>query len=165
MNEYTVYKFYLNDTYTAQVAFDGTVYRWTSNDRVPPADAVKEYGIDKLPGYDAEAHRLAREADLEAFFRANYPALAKKKKRTTIKEQATYQIELARKAFREATKDLPPHPMGHAFVWAKVDVVLKNGKYRSYRVCLGSVCAEDLEQVVSITNLIKNVSNASYNLD
>jgi hypothetical protein len=164
MNEYTVYKLHLNGTFTAQVAFDGKVYRWTSNNRVPPADAIKEYGIDKLPGYDAEAHELARDADLEAFLRDNYPVKTKKR-RTTIKEQATHQIELARRAFREATKNLPSHPMGHAFVWAKVDVVLKNGKSRPYRVCLGSVCAEDLEHVMDITNLIKNVSNASYNLD
>lgn len=165
MNEHTVYKFRLNDTYTAQVKFDGKVYRWTSNNRVPPADAIKEYGIDKLPGYDAEAHELARDGDLEAFLRDNYPVKVAKKKRTTIKEQAQEQIERASRWIRSAVSHLPSHPMGHAFLWGTVEVILKNGKSRYYKTCLASVCVEDLDEAVLIASLCPGVKNVYYNLD
>jgi len=54
---------------TAGVAFDGSVYRWTSNNRVPPADAAVEYGINRLPGFDAAAQDAARTAETSEFLR------------------------------------------------------------------------------------------------
>lgn len=153
-------------TRTSEVKFDGTVYRWTSNNRVPPADVIGPYGIDKLPNYDALAHKLARDGDLEAFLRENYPgAKPAKKKRTTIKEQAQEQIDRASRWIRSAVSHLPSHPMGHAFLWGTIEVTLKNGKTRSYRTCFTSVCVEDLDEAVRIANLYPGVKNVYYNLD
>ena len=52
---------------SSEVKFDGSVYRWISNGRVPPADAIISHGIDKLPGFSKEAHDLARDAEIDAF--------------------------------------------------------------------------------------------------
>lgn len=166
MNKYTVTCNTFNTPRTSEVYFDGKVYRWVSNDRVPPADTIIEYGIHKLPAYSAQAHKLARDGDLEAFLREAYPeAKPAKKKRTTIKEQATAQIEAARKAVLAIVNTLPTHPMGHAFLWANVTITLKNGNTRTYRACLGGICCEDLEAAVYVANSTKNVSGAYYVLD
>lgn len=50
-------------TSTSEVQFDGQVYRWTSNNRVPPADAIKSYGIDKLPMFHQRTHDIVREEE------------------------------------------------------------------------------------------------------
>jgi hypothetical protein len=52
-----------NRTSTAEVQFDGQVYRWTSNNRVPPSDAIKKYGIDKLPMFHQATHDIVREEE------------------------------------------------------------------------------------------------------
>jgi len=43
------------------------VPRWTTNDRVPPTDAVKDYFIDRTPGFDKLATDAARDAENSAF--------------------------------------------------------------------------------------------------
>jgi len=164
--QYTVSHTIGGITHKSKVWFDGSVYRWVSNDRVPPADTVIAYGIHKLPAYSADAHRNARDADLENFLREAYPeAKPAKKKRTTIKEQATAQIEVASRWIRAAVSHLPTHPMNHAFLWGTIEVTLKNGKTRSYRTCFTSVCAEDLDEAVRIANQCPAVKNVYYNLD
>ena len=52
----TVTKTEFKTTYTAQVRMENGVYVWTTNGNVPPADAIREYGIDKLPGFDQALH-------------------------------------------------------------------------------------------------------------
>jgi hypothetical protein len=147
---------------TSEVYFDGTVYRWVSNDRVPPTDICCDYGIDKLPSFDVEAMREARSRDIIKFI----ASMGKpKKKRITIKEQANIQIEAAKRAVQDRISTLEPHPMGHAFLWGTVEVVLKNGKSRFYKACLGSVCAEDLSMAIHLAQQVKGVSNVYYNLD
>jgi hypothetical protein len=54
-------------TFKSNVYFDGQVYRWSTNDAVPPADAISSYGIDKLPGFNQAAHTSARNADTSRF--------------------------------------------------------------------------------------------------
>jgi hypothetical protein len=149
-------------SHTSEVSFDGTVYRWVSNDRVPPLDTCEDYGIDKLPNYDAHEMSQGRHRDIIKFLASmKWP----KKKRTTIKEQANIQIESAKRAVQDRISTLEPHPMGHAFLWGTVEVVLKNGKSRFYKACLGSVCAEDLSMAIHLAEQVKGVSNVYYNLD
>lgn len=57
----TVTKTEYKMTFTSQVRMEQGVYVWVSNGRVPPADAIKAYGIDKLPGYDHDMHEQARD--------------------------------------------------------------------------------------------------------
>jgi len=147
---------------TSEVYFDGTVYRWVSNDRVPPLDTCEDYGIDKLPNYDAHEMSQGRHRDIIKFL-ANTGK--PKKKRTTIKEQAIAQIESAKKAVQNRVCNLPTHPMGHAFLWGVVEVVLKNGKSRFYKACLGSICCEDLSKAVRLAEQVKGVSKVYYVLD
>ena len=166
--QYTVSKTENGITYKSKVYFDGSVYRWVSNDRVPPADAVREYGIDQLPSFWPGEHQLMREADLFLFLRAMGMVEKKeqpKKKRITIKEQARQQIEVARRAVMARVEHLESHPMGHAFLWGVVEVVLKNGKTRKYRACFGGVCIANLPEACRLANQIPGVSNVSYNLD
>jgi hypothetical protein len=54
-------------TSTATVYFDGRVYRWMSNDQIPPADAIVHYAIDKLPHYDVALTDAVRDAETAAF--------------------------------------------------------------------------------------------------
>jgi len=56
-----------NISRTSEVNFDGQVYRWKTNDRVPPADAIRSYGIDKLPNFSKQVHDEARDAETQAF--------------------------------------------------------------------------------------------------
>jgi fructosamine-3-kinase len=149
-------------SHTSEVYFDGTVYRWVSNDRVPPVDTCHDYGIDKLPGFDAHEMSQGRHRDIIKFFASMEKP---KKKRITIREQAETQIETAKRAVQNRLSTLEPHPMGHAFLWGTVEVVLKNGKSRFYKACLGSVCAEDLSMAIHLAQQVKGVSNVYYNLD
>jgi hypothetical protein len=162
MTKYTVTNTDRNYTYTSEVQFDGKVYRWVSNNRVPPKDTIVDYKIDQLPNFDLEAHNKARDQDVRDFFNSLKP---QKKKRITIREQAEAQIELAQRAVQLVVQDLEPHPFGHAFLWGTVEVTLKNGKTRLYKTCLGSVCAEDLDKAVRLANSINGVSGVYYNLD
>lgn len=57
----TVSKTEFKTTYTAQVRMENGVYVWTTNGRVPPADAITGYGIDKLPGFDKALHDKVRD--------------------------------------------------------------------------------------------------------
>ena len=75
------------------------------------------------------------------------------------------QIEATRRAVQAAVSGVKSHPFGHAFLWGIVTVSHKNGKPAAFRVCLGSVCAEDLNEVVRIANSVPGVSNVYYNLD
>ena len=160
--KYTVSKTVGSMTYKAKVWFDGSVYRWVSNDRVPPADAIREYGIDQLPNFWPGEHQLMREADLENFLREAYP---EKKKRVTVKEQAQAQIQEAKSRVQKLVQTLPRHPMGHAFLWGVVEVTFKNGKTRQYKACLGGICVEDLDRAVRLAETVKGVSKVYYNLD
>jgi len=148
--------------HTSEVYFDGAVYRWVSNDRVPPSDTVRDYEIDKLPGFDADVHALARQLDIQKFLKDHF---LPKKERMTIKKQAEIQVEAAKRAVQKSISHLRPHPMGHAFLWGTVKVILKNGKSRSYKACLGSVCAADLVEACRLAGEVPNVSDVSYNLD
>jgi fructosamine-3-kinase len=150
-------------SHTSEVYFDGTVYRWVSNDRVPGLDTCEDYGIDKLPNYDAHEMSQGRHRDIIKFFTSMEKP--KKKKRITIREQVETQIETAKRAVQDRISTLEPHPMGHAFLWGTVEVVLKNGKSRFYKACLGSVCAEDLSMAIHLAEQVKGVSNVYYNLD
>lgn len=47
-------------TFNSEVLFQDGVYVWASDGRVPPVDAVAEYGIDKLPGFNRALHDKAR---------------------------------------------------------------------------------------------------------
>ncbi len=67
MNTVTVTSTEFGFSRSSEVRFDGQVYRWTTNDRVPPADAILSYGIDKLPNFSKQAHDEARDAETQAF--------------------------------------------------------------------------------------------------
>mgnify|MGYP003348563254 CR=1 FL=1 len=71
MKTYKVKNTENNFSKDSEVRFDGKVYRWTTNDRVPPADAIVSYGIDKLPNFSKEAHDETRSTETQAFL-ANY---------------------------------------------------------------------------------------------
>lgn len=62
----TVTKTEFKTTYTAQVRFENGVYVWTTDGRVPPADAIVEYGIDKLPGFNKALHDKVRDEQISA---------------------------------------------------------------------------------------------------
>ena len=54
-------------TFTGEVRMENGVYVWTTNGRVPPADAIVEYGIDKLPGFDKALHDKVRDEQTSSF--------------------------------------------------------------------------------------------------
>ena len=88
-----------------------------------------------------------------------------KKKRITIHEQVEAQIASAKRAVQNRVCALPTHPMGHAFLWGTVEVVLKNGKSRFYKACLGSVCADDLDEAIRLAEQVTGVSGVYCILD
>lgn len=56
-------------THSTEVYFDGSVYRWASNGRIPPTTKDElEYGFDKLPGYDVATQTDVRDRETAAFF-------------------------------------------------------------------------------------------------
>lgn len=58
-------------THTAEVYRDRNgVYRWASNDAVPPGDCTVPYGIHKLPGFSAVRQQQARNAETKALIAA-----------------------------------------------------------------------------------------------
>jgi hypothetical protein len=58
-------------TSESEVHFDGQVWRWGSNGRIPPKDAIQEYAIDMLPGYDEAVTEATRKAE-DAAWLENY---------------------------------------------------------------------------------------------
>jgi hypothetical protein len=56
-----VSKMWCGTEMTAELKMENGVYVWASNGRVPPADAIAEYEIDKLPGFDKALHDKARD--------------------------------------------------------------------------------------------------------
>ena len=48
-------------TFTSEVRMEGGVYVYATTGRVPPADTVVQYGIDKLPGFDKALHDRIRD--------------------------------------------------------------------------------------------------------
>ena len=44
------------------VYFDGEVYRWATNDRVPPDDVLSRFLINRLPNFDLGNQRMAEDA-------------------------------------------------------------------------------------------------------
>lgn len=54
-------------TFTSEVRMENGVYVWTTNGRVPPAEAVVEYGIDRLPGFNKSLHDQARDGQTASF--------------------------------------------------------------------------------------------------
>jgi hypothetical protein len=75
--------------------------------------------------------------------------------------QLSEKINEIRRAMNAISK---PHPLGHAFVWGSVPLVLKNGKTKYYRTCIASVCAENLDQLIDIAHSM-GAKNCTYNLD
>jgi hypothetical protein len=71
------------------------------------------------------------------------------------------QVNVIINQVQVATASVKRHPAGHAFLWGDVTVVQKNGKPKVFRTCLGSVCTEDLDEVVRITNSIPGVAAAA----
>jgi hypothetical protein len=51
----------------SEVRFQNGVWVWISNGRVPPADAIKDYGIDKLPNFDKARHDQVRDQQTAEF--------------------------------------------------------------------------------------------------
>jgi hypothetical protein len=60
---------------------------------------------------------------------------------------------------------MPPNPYSHAFLWGIVTVKLKNGKAKTYRSYLGSVCTVDLDEAVRRAEQVPGVSEVYYKLD
>lgn len=58
-----------------------------------------------------------------------------------------------------------PHAFGYAYMWGNVEVKLKNGKSKWYKVCLGGYCAGNHEEVVKAVESVGGVSGVYYNLD
>ena len=75
------------------------------------------------------------------------------------------QIRLKKLLVSGAVAGLEPHPFGHAFLWGNVTVTLKNGRTKTFRECLTSVCAADLSEAVRIAESVPGVSDVYYNLD
>src|SRR6516165_6239643 len=75
METFTVLKVECGRTFSSEVKLDEAgVARWASNGRVPPADAIRDYRIDRLPGFnasrtDASRTDAAREAETLAFLK------------------------------------------------------------------------------------------------
>ena len=61
-----------------EVHFDSAtgVYRWNSNNRIPPADCVTPYGIDTLPGFDLARTNQVRDEETSAFIDKYRAAMA-----------------------------------------------------------------------------------------
>lgn len=78
-----------------------------------------------------------------------------------LKEQ--YQNIL--QSVTEAVSTVPPSPFGHAFLWGYVTLQQKNGKPKVVKVCLGSVCSEDLERTRALAESVPGVSDVWYNMD
>lgn len=77
------------------------------------------------------------------------------------------QIDAIKSKVQAAVRGLKPHFLGHAFLWGYVTVQTGKNKDKSkiYRVCLGSICAEDLSEAVRLAESVPGVSNVWYNLD
>jgi len=68
MGTFTELKVECGRTFSSEVKLDeAVVARWASNGRVPPADAIRDYRIDRLPGFNA-----AREAETLGLPRARF---------------------------------------------------------------------------------------------
>lgn len=83
------------------------------------------------------------------------------------------QIELIRKhAINAVHSDISagnarPHPFGHAFLYADIEVELRNGKKKKIsNVLLGaSICTDDISRAEMIVNQTYRCSNASHRMD
>jgi hypothetical protein len=67
MEHHIVSKTSYGSTFEAEVYFDSktSVYRWVSNDRIPPKDAIVEYGIDQLPKYNGTLTSVMRDIEVK----------------------------------------------------------------------------------------------------
>ena len=54
-------------TFFSEVRMENGVYVWATNGRIPPNDAIVEYGIDKLPGFNQELHNQVRNEQTSSF--------------------------------------------------------------------------------------------------
>jgi len=72
----TIHTFTNERGFKSEFYFDGSVVRWVSNDRVPPADCLKEMFRQGLViESEMTASKKARDAETAAFvaeYRANY---------------------------------------------------------------------------------------------
>jgi hypothetical protein len=75
------------------------------------------------------------------------------------------QLDAAKKAVQKKMANVTPYALGHAFLWGVVEVKYKNGNSKRVRMCLGSVCAMDLEECVALAESVPGVSDVYYNLD
>jgi len=73
MGTFTELKVECGRTFSSEVKLDeAVVARWASNGRVPPADAIRDYRIDRLPGFNASRTDAAREAETLGLPRARF---------------------------------------------------------------------------------------------
>jgi hypothetical protein len=71
MKTFTVLKIESGRTFSSEVRIDeADVARWASNGRVPPAEAIEDYRIDRLPGFSGPCTDSARETETRAFLAA-----------------------------------------------------------------------------------------------
>ena len=75
------------------------------------------------------------------------------------------QLNATKARVQQAVANVQPWPLGHAYLWGIVDVTQKNGKVRSYRALLASVCALDLNAACKLAETVPGVRSVSYNLD
>lgn len=62
-------------TFFSEVRMENGVYVWATNGRVPPNDAIVEYGIDKLPDFNKELHDLIRKDQNNSFLSGYYESM------------------------------------------------------------------------------------------
>jgi hypothetical protein len=75
------------------------------------------------------------------------------------------QLKATKAAVQKKVQNVKPHPLGHAFLWGTVEAKYKNGKSKYFKVCLGSVCADDLDECVRLAETVPGVTNVYYNMD
>lgn len=78
-------------TFKQVVEWNGKVWVWSSNGRVPPMDAISAYGIDKLPGFDKALHDSIRSEQTSSFL-ADY---AEKMKSWEPSAEELYEMRAA----------------------------------------------------------------------
>jgi len=55
---------------TFEVYEIGGLFRWSSNDAIPPASAEMSYGLTNLPGYNAAAQAAERTSEIQVLLAA-----------------------------------------------------------------------------------------------
>lgn len=78
-------------TFFSEVRMENGVYVWATNGRVPPNDAIVEYGIDRLPNFNKELHDLIRKDQNDSFLSDYYENM----KNHSPSEEELYEMRAA----------------------------------------------------------------------